>query len=223
MKRLEIIVEGQSEREFISQALAPYLEKLGVIESYNVIPITIRTSPNHRGGGSSYTHIRREILSSLHSKNPNLVVSMFIDFFRKPSNLPSCPAVSDMASDCDKAIVIEQCISADIQDGRFVPYIQVHEFEAFLFASLAGFEYYFENSGEAYDRFSAIMSKYKNPEDINSSPSGAPSKRILDIIPDYDKAIDGNLIILHNGIEAILNTCPRFRNWVETLIQKCKE
>lgn len=36
MKRLDIIVEGPSEREFISQSLAPYLEREGVILSYDV-------------------------------------------------------------------------------------------------------------------------------------------------------------------------------------------
>lgn len=43
MKRLDIIVEGPSEREFISQSLAPYLEREGVILSYDVSPIVIHT------------------------------------------------------------------------------------------------------------------------------------------------------------------------------------
>ena len=33
MKRLEIIVEGLSEREFVSQSLAPYLERMGAINA----------------------------------------------------------------------------------------------------------------------------------------------------------------------------------------------
>ena len=85
MKRLDIIVEGQSEREFISQLIAPYLEKCGVIESYYVSPIVIRTNPNYRGGMTKYSHLKDEILKSLSSSNPDLIVSTLIDFFRLPS------------------------------------------------------------------------------------------------------------------------------------------
>ncbi len=48
MKRLEIIVEGQSEREFITQVLAPYLERQSVIKAYDVYPIVVRTSAASR-------------------------------------------------------------------------------------------------------------------------------------------------------------------------------
>lgn len=80
MKRLEVIVEGRSEREFVSQVLAPYLERCGVVKSYEVFPIVIRTSDNHRGGVSKYQHLKDDILKSLSSSNQQLVVSMMIDF-----------------------------------------------------------------------------------------------------------------------------------------------
>ena len=61
MKRLDIIVEGPSEREFISQSLAPYLERTGVINAYNVSPIIIHTKPTYRGGMTKYGQLRDDI------------------------------------------------------------------------------------------------------------------------------------------------------------------
>ncbi|MFG6391074.1 MAG: DUF4276 family protein [Candidatus Amulumruptor sp.] len=221
MKRLDIIVEGPTEREFVSQVLAPYLERRGVIKAYNVSPIVIRTNSDHRGGMTKYSHLKGDVLRSLSSTSQELVVSMMIDFFRMPSNVPSPDNLNELPTDYAKADAIEACIARDINDARFIPYIQVHEFEAFLFAAPTGFDYCYCNDKRCAPLYD-IINQYGNPEDINSSPAGAPSKRILAIIPEYDKVIDGNLIILQNGIEAILATCPRFRRWVETLIVRSK-
>lgn len=221
MKRLDIVVEGPTEREFVSQVLAPYLERCGVIKEYDVSPIVIRTNANHRGGMTTYSHLKGDVMRSLSSSNHDLVVSMMIDFFRMPSNMPTPDNLNTLPTDYAKADAIQDCIARDINDARFIPYIQVHEFEAFLFAAPTGFDYYYCNDKRCASLHD-IIDQYNNPEDINSSPSGAPSKRMLAIVPEYDKVIDGNLIIMQNGIDAILATCPRFRQWVETLIKHCE-
>lgn len=69
----------------------------------------------------------------------------------------------------------------------------------------------------------AIIDAFDNPEDINSSPETAPSKRLMRIIPGYDKVLFGNIIALENGLSLVLEKCPRFRTWIDTLIHRCKE
>lgn len=223
MRRLDIIVEGQSEREFVSQILAPYLERRGVIKAYDVSPIVVRTTPVHRGGVSKYQHLKNDIQRSLSSSNPELVVSMMIDYFRMPANVPAPANLREMESDVEKAAAIEACIEEDIADRRFLAYIQLHEFEAFLYASRTGFDYCYGESDKRCEPLYKVIADYPNPEDINTTPAGAPSKRILAAIPEYDKMIDGNIIIMQNGIESLLTTCPRFRGWVETLVERCRQ
>lgn len=101
------------------------------------------------------------------------------------------------------------------------PYIQLHEFEALLFSSGKGFMKYFEEKETL--QLKGIIESFENPEDINSSPEGAPSKRILKIIPDYDKVMYGNIIALEIGLRTIREKCPRFNNWVNTLIKMCTD
>ncbi len=114
---------------------------------------------------------------------------------------------------------MENAMKLDIDDRRFFPYIQLHEFEALLFSSDKGFKAYFEEK-EAL-ALAQIVESYVNPEDINSSPEGAPSKRIIRIVPDYDKVMYGNIIALEIGMKTILKKCPRFRRWVISLIEAC--
>ena len=47
MKRLNIVVEGQTEQSFVNEVLAPYLRNNGVSL---IIPRLIRTSKTVRGG-----------------------------------------------------------------------------------------------------------------------------------------------------------------------------
>ena len=115
---------------------------------------------------------------------------------------------------------MENCIGGDIGDRRFIPYIQLHEFEALLYASNAGFEKYFPED-EARET-AAVISAFPNPELINSSPDKAPSKRLLAIHKGYDKVIEGNLIALEVGLQTILNKCPRFGKWLERLVRECQ-
>lgn len=215
MKRIGIIVEGQTEQEFVSSILAPYLYAQGV---GLVFPIRVRTSAMGRGGFVNYEHLKNDILRVLSSKDSNLVVSMFVDYFRIPKKyMPGYEKWKDEQNHFRQVAMMETEIGNDIADRRFVPYIQMHEFEALLFSSNAGVEKYWP-SQEKCQQVAKVMASFDNPECINTSPKGAPSKRLLAISPDYQKVLDGNIFALEIGVETILSQCPRFAAWVQQLI-----
>lgn len=114
---------------------------------------------------------------------------------------------------------MEKVLKEDIDDRRFIPYIQLHEFEALLFSSDRGFKYFSE---EEIKKLAAIIDEFDNPEDINSNPESAPSKRLMKIVDNYDKVLFGNVMALEIGIDTILNKCPRFKAWTEELIEKAQ-
>ena len=37
---------------------------------------------------------------------------------------------------------------------------------------------------------------------------------------NYEKVTDGNMIALEIGINAILDKCPRFKNWIDILVSE---
>lgn len=219
MKRIEIIVEGQTEQEFVNELVKPYL--LSINPTATVVPILIRTSSSGRGGFTNYQHLKNDISKALKSKSKDLIVSMFVDFFRIPTSVPGYNAIMAKNNYLDQVSELEEAIKTDINDWRFVPYIQLHEFEALLFSSNNGFNSYFIQAHA--EKTNDIVNEYDNPEDINSSPETAPSKRLIEIKPDYDKVLEGNLIALEVGMAAILQRCPRFKEWIDLLTQKIKE
>lgn len=214
MKRLIIIVEGQTEEEFVNSIIAPYLnDNFGIL---SVTPIKIATSAKSKGGFVNYQHLKNDILKRIRERD--IVVSMFVDYFRIPSNVPnyaSCVTCGDIDL---KIQCLEDAIKDDINFPNFIPYIQKHEFEALLFSSNKGFEELYDKS--IYGETEKIVSSYTNPEEINTDPHKAPSKRIKNIMNNYEKVTDGNMIALEIGINAILDKCPRFKNWIDILVSE---
>lgn len=217
MKRLYIIVEGQTEQEFVNTLIAPYLRNCGIV---SVTPILIKTSKIGRGGFVNYLHLKKDAMHLLSSPKDDFLVSMFVDFFRCPK-LPGNEKYEPLSDHQHKVAEMEKCIAEDINDIRFIPYIQIHEFESLLYSSNKGFEEFFSPAEQKMTQ--KIIDAYPNPEDINSSPEKAPSKRLLSIKTDYNKVVDGNLIAIEVGMDTILAKCPRFRSWINQLIDRCQE
>lgn len=217
MKRLFIVVEGQTEEAFVKELITPYFMQNGI---YDIRPVLIQTSKGHKGGFVNYEHLKNDLLRLLKSQRQDVVVTTFVDFFRCPE-FPNQNDIDTLPSHIQKVEAMEKSISDDINDWRFIPYIQLHEFEALLFSSANGFEMYFET--QISKEIQGIIDSFDNPEEINSSPETAPSKRLIRIIPNYDKVIYGNIVALEIGLPAILSKCPRFRRWIDSLIYRCLE
>jgi len=216
MKRLYIVVEGQTEVEFVESLLVPYFQQFGI---YSVIPVIIHTSATGKGGLVNYAHLRNKVEDLLRTGSKEIVVTTMVDFFRCPE-LPCPEKWKNICNHKEQVAEMEKCIAEDINDSRFIPNIQLHEFEALLFSSNKGFEEYF--SKEEALKTQAIIDLFANPEDINSTPQGAPSKRLLSIKENYEKVVEGNLIAMEVGIIDILSKCTRFRAWIDKLIEACK-
>ena len=193
-KRIIIVVEGETEEEFVKSSIRPYLHENGI---YDVRGIKISTSPGFKGGIGSYGKFKNRVKLLLNQEK-DIVVSSLVDFFRLPTSFPNYEEALKIPFSQDRVTFLEAAINADIDDSRCIPYIQLYEFEALLFADIRGFEYCgFET--KQLQQVQAIMAEYPNPEEINNHPETAPSNRLLKIIPKYEKVVWGNIIAQENG------------------------
>ncbi len=215
MKRLYIIVEGHTEEEFVKNVLFPFFLDKGI---FDVRAIKIQTSKGHKGGFVNYDHLKNDALKLLKSQQ-DIFVTTLVDFYRIPRSIPNYQNAMNEPTSLGKVMKLEESICSHIADSRFQPYIQLHEFEALLFSSMDGFRSYWQQP-KVLSKIEKIIEEYSNPEDINDNPITAPSKRLISIIPEYDKIVYGNLIALEIGIHTIISKCPRFRNWLENIISK---
>lgn len=227
MKRVHIIVEGQTEVKVFYSILVPYIQSKVENVYIEITPI------KHSGGGIvKYSKLLPELRNHLADKEK--IVTTFFDYYGllEKHNYPKYKEAKIDQSIAKVGVAImeeglkEDLASKGISTKNFIPYIQLHEFEALLFSSDDGFEFQYDNEKVIRD-LKSIAPRYETPEDINDSPVTAPSKRIIAILEKqgdiYEKVIDGDAISIMVGIEAMLEKCPRFRTWVETLIEKIQE
>lgn len=217
-RSLIVVVEGQTEEEFVNESLRPWLNSHDI---FDVRAIKIRTSRDAKGGNVSYQKFKSDVTRLLKQEKDVFVTSL-IDFFRLPSSFPHYDAARKMIDSEKRVEFLENAIAMDIDSERFLPYIQLHEFEALLFTSRLGFESLPNLQRRQFIEINEIMAAYPNPELINDNPETAPSKRLKKIYPGYNKVLHGNFVILENTFTALLEKCPRFRNWANAIVNKMK-
>src|SRR5690554_6599794 len=223
MKRLIIVVEGDTEKEFIDKVLSPYLYAKG-LQSVNCFKIK-----HTKGGLTKYQHLKIDLINCVYENN--VMVTTLIDFYALPKDFPRYEEASKIVNRRERLAFLEKAIVENLEREKkkefpnLLPYIQLHEFEALVFSSLDAIRALYSKEDANFSELEQIMSAYPNPEDINDSPQTAPSKRLKNdqLIRGYNKINDGIMIIEEAGIEAVLAKCPRFSNWVKTLIEKVKE
>ena len=218
MKRLVIIAEGETEESFVNNILCPFFCSKGI---YNSIQC-FKTKHSH-GGVSKYSYIKKDILNIIYEKD--VVVSMMIDFYRLPSDFPGFNDLKVTQTHQEQANLLETRIKKDLEDSQnqlfdnFIPYIQLHEFEALVFASISGIDSLFERSEMDYNGLMNVIQQYPNPEDINNHPDTAPSVRLKKLISGYNKVLHGIDIINTVGMAELLEKCPRFKTWRESMVE----
>lgn len=218
MVRINITAEGQSEEAFVNQLLAPYLLTRGKL----VQTRRLRTSKTQRGGYTTYGKARYDIVQWLRSE-PDAWHTTMVDLYGLRNDFPGYEAASSLPVPSAKATHIQQAWAAELASTemavhRFIPYVQVHEFEALLFADPAVMEEWLGlNRSLPAGCFAQIAHSYPNPEWINDSPITAPSKRIEALCVGYDKVGEGLLVLEEIGLDRLRASCPLFGSWLTTL------
>ena len=117
---------------------------------------------------------------------------------------------------------MEEC-SQELR-GRFLPCVQLHEFEALLFVDPSATVQALEAVGHPRnaDQLQVNLQRVKEEahgsvERINDSEQTAPSKRLLQLVPGYDKVAWGNMAAEAAGLPALRTGCPWLSRWLEQL------
>ncbi len=119
MRAIYIIVEGQTEEEFVNSVLQPFFTAKGI---YDVRPILPHTSKTQKGGALSYARFKHNIEQIL-QKEKDVFLTSLIDFFRLKSDFPKYNEASKIQDKNQRVAFLEKAIADDIKNERFLPYI----------------------------------------------------------------------------------------------------
>lgn len=208
-----VLCEGPSEEEFVLQVLRPELVSSRVF---------LKPRPLHRGnfGTVPWPMLRRFAFGLLQRSRPHELITTMIDFYGL-SGFPPSPA--ELAGRA-KAEWIEKRMFEELGDPRSIPHLQLHEFEALLFADLESLRdaYPDQDLDRALDGLRKSVGAL-GPEEIDEGRASSPSKRLIAHVPIYAKAQDGPTTLARIGLPKLMDACPHFANWVTRLRELAAE
>jgi Domain of unknown function (DUF4276) len=219
MTRLYALVEGPTEEGFVKEVLASHLQNLGVW----VYPVIVETSRDASGrkrrGGGYWKNWKRDLtrLTRQQAGGDIRITTMF-DLYGLPEDFPDLATHASNANITARVHALEAAMAKAVNDHRFIPYIQRHEFEALVLAALKELKTFLDAHDDlvGVDQLMAVV-QTTAPEDINDGAETAPSKRLEAHIPGYQKTVHGPLAVASAGLTALRAACPHFGAWVTRL------
>jgi hypothetical protein len=220
---LHILCEGQTEDRFANSVLKAYLRSHDIAVKTTIL--VTNKKKNSRGGIFSYTQAKNdlELLFKQHSKNTfetHYYTTMF-DLYALPDDFPGYSAARTIPDCYQKVEKLEHCFAQEIKSPKFIPYIQLHEFEALVFCGLEHLLVDYPDMEKQVKNLQKVIVQYtNNTEKINDNPATAPSKRIIKEFESkhhYDKPKSGTFVTDKVGIETLKGRCPHFKEWIEKL------
>ena len=221
MNEIVAIVEGETEQTFVRDQIAAHLACLG-ITIWAVLPGRNR----RRGGVKKWEVAKQDILRTLRERR--FCTTMF-DYYAMPTDWPgreeSANLPWEQRADHVESLVLAEVTAAmgDRFDPRFfIPYVQLHEFEALAFADVEKLASVVAPLGyQDVDRlsvqFQRIVDEAGHPEAINDSYETCPSRRITNIERAYRKRVHGPIVTSRIGLDVLRSECQHFASWLDRL------
>jgi hypothetical protein len=222
MVRLYFYVEGQTEQEYAARVLRPHLAGFGVQVMGAVLAASGRKRGRvFRGGGSRYQRMRNDLGNLLRQDaHADARFTTMFDLYALHDGFPGWDeAEKQRQIPHERVLTLERAFAADVGDPRFVPHIQLYEFETILLCAPGHFALVYEESGAGIASLQAAVATATSPELVNDGDTTAPSKRIISHFPQYSgqKTTIGVELANCVGIDTTRILCAHFDRWLKTL------
>ncbi len=199
--------------------MGPHLASRGIWVS----PLIVQTSRDafgrKRKGGGQWKHWHRDLMRLIGQQpGQEARFTTMFDLYGLPDDFPGLDQHAQVTDTARRALLLEAAMARAVDDTRFVPYVQLHEFEALVLASLDSLALLIEAPEDraGLTRLAAIV-QASSPEAINDGPDTAPSKRLTQHLPTYRKTVHGPLATETTGLATLRAACPHFGAWVARL------
>jgi hypothetical protein len=215
MKRVLVLVEGQTEETFVRDTLTAHLAPHGVHPTAVILKTKrIKSGGVFRGGVTSTAQVLGDIRRLIGDTGATCVTTM-LDYYALPADFPGM--ATRPAGDLYKRIAhAEQAFAAAVGDLRFLPHLVLHEYEAWIFSDPYACDWVFEDSAVPA-KLAGIARAAGGAERIDEGPTTAPSKRVADVFPGYRKTLHGPMAVEAIGILALRTACPHAAAWLQRL------
>jgi hypothetical protein len=214
--RVNAVVEGQTEETFVQECLARHFVGFDVTLTPRRVEFGRKKGRIYRGGLLEYPKLRKDVMNWL-NQDTNAMVTTMVDLYALPEEFPGRSEGARIRDPYARTVHLEAAFGEDIDSARFIPHIQLHEFEAFLFTDISKLAGYYPGYRSGIEILITEATRYESPELIDEGKLTAPSKRILREVPVYDKVVAGSIIAMEIGLPFIRSKCRHFDAWARRL------
>ena len=142
-----------------------------------------------------------------------------IDLYALPKSFPEANCTLNPDNPYPYLAALEKSFFEDIGDERFIPYIQLYEYETLLFANPDVFSI-FATPTSGIVRLKETITQYNELlEHIDDVATTHPKKRIQEAFRAYKESSDGPDIAELIGLPTLRAKCPHFNEWITKLEQ----
>lgn len=194
MVRLGISVEGTTEERFVERVLQAHFQARDIY----LTPTSLR-------GHVNVDRVGAELKRLCHSFD---YLTTFYDFYGFQRKQP------DETKQSLEARMLAALPSACRE--RFIPHVQMHEFEGLLFSSPAVIADVLQRQDLEAWAADIVQACGGNPEAINDRPETAPKHR-LQQHSSYRQTTHGPLIAQQTGLPTLRQHCAGFDAWLTQL------
>jgi hypothetical protein len=222
MVRLYFYVEGQTEQEYAARMLRPHLAGFGVHVMGAVLAASGRKHGRvSRGGGRRYQPMRNDLGNLLRqdARGDARFTTMF-DVYALHDGFPGWDEAEQQRHiPQERILTLERAFATDVGDHRFIPHLQLFEFETILLCEPSHFALVYDNSGPGIAALQAAVTAATSPELVDDGETTAPSKRIISQFPQYSgqKTTVGVDLAECVGIDTTRKLCTHFDRWLKAL------
>lgn len=217
MIRVHVICEGQTEEMFVNELLLPVFQARGI----QLVPALVG-KPGRKGGNFKFERLHADVENRLLG-DPTAYCTTFFDYYGLPQSFPGKNIRDPQADIRIKATAVQEAMTAELirligenPMRRFIPFVQMYEFEALLFSDPDAFAKGIDKI-ELSKPLTKIVEQFTSPEHINDSPDTAPGKRIAALMKGYEKPLMGTLAALEVGLDVMREKCSLFDDWLKRL------
>jgi Domain of unknown function (DUF4276) len=166
VKRGLVLVEGQTEEQFVTQVLQPYLWAKTELWLTPRILVTklVKSGPNFKGGILNFNQVQRD-LSRLRQDHDVAVITTLFDYYGLPALFPGMASRPD-GTPKQRVDHVQSEFAAAVGDSRFLPFLALHELEAWLFCDLGERVQWLYEGGDI-EALRAVRQSVTTPEEIN--------------------------------------------------------
>lgn len=218
MIRLHVIVEGQTEETFVNVVLANHFGRFDIVTNVRCVMTSRRHGVKHQGGLTSYTRAAKDIILWMkEDQNSDAYFTTMFDLYALPNDFPGYDESRQIAEAYDRVAHLEKSLAREVDHRRFIPYLQLHEFEALVLSDPTKLDSAFPGRDKAIASLVDMCEEFDSPELIDDGHESAPSKRIIQEIPEYEgrKSSVGPLTAEKIGLDVLRAKCRHFAEWLD--------